>query len=77
MKEELKVMGSAISLVFTGLIAWTFYTAFFSTNKKVLIDINSIGEANFEFWLMAFCVLLVLYSFYLIFMEYHRKPQSL
>jgi hypothetical protein len=42
------LFGFAIALGFSIIMVWTFFTAYFSGNFKVVIDINSIGEAHIE-----------------------------
>jgi len=41
-------MGLVLLLGLAFVTTYTFYTAFSSETKRVLVDINSVGEANIE-----------------------------
>lgn len=60
-KSYMMVMVFSTILVFT----LTFVAAYLSEDKKVMIDINSIGEANFEmFVLIPLTLISGVYLFY-------------
>ena len=56
--------GLILSLVGWIIMIWTFFTAYFNPTKTVLVDINSIGEANFEAIAIPIVFLICCYSVY-------------
>lgn len=48
------VMGFVLLLGLAFVTTYTFYAAFANETKQVLVDINSIGEANIEAVLVGF-----------------------
>ena len=55
-------VGFVLLLGLAGVTAHAFYTAYVSEAKQILIDINSIGEANLEAVLVGLVVALGLIS---------------
>lgn len=62
--------GLILSLVGWMIMMWTFFTAYFNPTKTVLIDINSIGEANLEAIAIPIVFLICCYSVYEIIKTY-------
>ena len=45
------------------LMVWTFYDAFVTPNKRVMVYINTLGEANAEAYILLTLTPLSLYAF--------------
>jgi len=45
------------------VLLFTFFLAYFSEEKQVIIDINGLGEANFEFVLLIVAHIFILAGF--------------
>ncbi len=69
-KEFIIFEGLILSLVGWGIMMWTFFSAYFSPAKKVLININSIREANIEAIVIPIVFLVCCYSVYKIIKTY-------
>lgn len=51
----------------------TFITAYLNPQKKVIVDINSIGEAKLELLLIIVTWVLMVYSLYYIYSNVNRN----
>ena len=57
---------AAFGLIFgaTLLFLMIFFIAYFTPEKRVIVDINSLGEANFELALAIFTVIILPWFFF-------------
>lgn len=54
----IQLFGTAMLFAVFLVMLWTFYTAYFNPSKTTLVDINSIGEAQIEAWIIMPMVLI-------------------
>ena len=65
-KEHIKIIGLSIMLGCTFVLMLTFFMAFASPDKSILVTINTYGEANLEFIMLLFAIPIILIANYLI-----------
>lgn len=54
--------GLIMSMLYVGLMAYTFMRAYFNPNKAILLTVDRVGEANPEFVLLFLAVPVVVYT---------------
>ena len=76
-KFTLFIWGKLLSLSFllgTSLLMYaTFIIAYINPNKKVIVDINSVGEANFELIFLSILLIISLITLYNLIKEEARN----
>lgn len=69
--------GVIMSVLWVGLMAYTFMRAFFNPQKAIILTVNTVGEANPEFVLLIVTFPVIVYTAYVlgkrVFTEMFRK----
>jgi hypothetical protein len=58
------IYGLVMSVLWVGLMAYTFMRVFFNPQKAIVLTVNTVGEANPEFVLLFVAVPVVIYTAY-------------
>lgn len=64
-------LGSLLAVFMT--FSWTFFHAYFSPTKQILVNINIYGEANIEFVILLLMIIIVPMSLFFIFKRITEK----
>jgi hypothetical protein len=73
-KNIIKLIGVSFMFYTTLLLMYSFVLAYLSPAKISTININSVGEANIEMWLLLPVILIFgALTVYFIFQDFRRK----
>ena len=77
-RRFIKLLGVVVLLGEFLLLAATFYAAYFSPEKEVIVDVDYYGEAEFEFFLIPIIFIIGLLAVIFIFAdEFHKFKKDL
>jgi CheY-like chemotaxis protein len=80
--DVFKLVAQAVSLAGLMLFALTFFTAYYNPTRMVVVEVNEVGEAELEYWIVFFMILSALTTLLLTYKDlvdvvYDRKTHRL
>ena len=69
-------VGYGMTLSLVVVLVYTFYAAYFTSNKSVLVTVNSFGEAHLEAVLLPVVLLFGLFGFYSSYKNIDREGKQ-